>query len=394
MNLTVRWLKQIVAFGVLALSLHASTLDASEASPTQSATVDYGVALCTNGGQSEVDAATRAAVIRAVVPGSRSKVVGFRVIACNAAIGDASCFAQDRVLICRASVIERTLRAAAWMAKQYEGSSLPSYDDFRLVHRRWNVDATRYADRVDANPAVDAALASLMANYVKFQAAGLTASAENLSPAQQVYIATVDYVLAALIGHELSHVLGERCPLPQKAAVEDLSLDKRFLSLHQSGELFCRRPPSLEEVRADVCGLRHIRATTQSLAAHRADARYTAFARRVSADLIAFNVTFGWRPRPNAPVGKYPFMELNEYLYAPMRVLAYAVELTPPAKGSVSVCGESASLFVFGTQQLFKSCPKAKGNVADDLLALLPPAVEAAWNGAPWLPATFACAGR
>lgn len=110
---------------------------------------------------------------------------------------------------------------------------------------------------------------------------------------------------------------------------------------------------------------------------------------RVSEDLISFDVTFGWRPRPKAPPGKYSFFELNEYLYAPIRVLAYASELTPPTEGTVAVCGESASLFVFGTQQLFKICPAAIGSVSDELLALLPPAVETAWNGAQWTPASF-----
>jgi len=87
-------------------------------------------------------------------------------------------------------------------------------------------------------------------------------------------------------------------------------------------------------------------------------------------------------------------MELQEYLYAPMRLLAFGAELTLPTKGTVAVCGEAASLFVFGAQELFKSCPKANGIVSDEILALVPPAVEAAWNGAKWTPSTFACVGR
>ncbi len=87
-------------------------------------------------------------------------------------------------------------------------------------------------------------------------------------------------------------------------------------------------------------------------------------------------------------------MDLQEYLYAPMRVLAFGAELTLPTKGTVAVCGEAASPFVFGAQELFKSCPKANGIVSDEVLALVPPAVEAAWNGAKWAPSTFACVGR
>lgn len=188
--------------------------------------------------------------------------------------------------------------------------------------------------------------------------------------------------------------MGERCPLEQKSNTEELGLISLFTALHQTGELFCPRPPSLEEVRADVCGLRHVRAVAQSLVSHRAGDIDALFARRASADLVAFNMTFGWRPRSDAPAGRYPFMELQEYLYAPVRVLAYGAELTPPTAGDVAVCGEAASLFVFGAQELFKSCPKANGIVSDQILALVPRAVETAWNGAKWTPSTFACVGR
>jgi hypothetical protein len=378
----------------LCFALTVVRTDAAEPSIVSAPAIDFGVALCTDFPQQKVDPATRAAVIRAIVPGARGKEVGFRVVGCEKVIGDATCFAEDRLLICRASAIERVLRTAAWVAKRYGEAQPISYDDFRTRIDRWNVAAVRYADGLTADGALDAALSKFKQSYAGYQSSGTSADASKLPPADLVYVATVDYVLAALVGHELSHVMGERCPLDQKARTEELGLVSLFMALHQSGELFCPRPPSLEEVRADVCGLRHVRAVTQSLASHRAVDRDAIFARRASADLVAFSMTFGWRPRSGAPAGKYPFMELQEYLYAPMRVLAFGAELILPTKGTVAVCGEAASLFVFGAQELFKSCPKANGIVSDEVLALLPPAVEAAWNGAKWTPSTFACVGR
>lgn len=384
----------VLVVATLALAWSAGRGVAAQPTITATPAIDFGVALCTDSAQQQVDGATRAAVIRAIVPAARGKHVGFRVVGCANVIGDATCVAEARLLICRAAAIERVQRAASWVAKRYGDVQPISYDDFRMGNNRWNVTAIRYADGLVADGTLDAALSRFKQRYDAHQSSGPSADASKLTPADLVYVATVDYVLAALIGHELSHVMGERCPLEQMAHTEELGLTGLFMALHQSGELFCPRPPSLEEVRADMCGLRHVRAITQSLTKSLAADRDAQFARRVSADLVAFNVTFGWRPRDGAPAGRYPFMELQEYLYAPIRVLAFGSELTPPAKGTVAVCGEAASLFAHGTQELFKSCPKANGIVSDKILALIPPAVEAAWNGAPWTPNTVACVGR
>jgi len=386
----------IVALGVttLVLAWPVGLNNAAEPAITAAPAVDFGVALCTDSPQQQVDAGTRAALFRAIVPGARGKQVGFRVVGCEKLIGDATCFAENRLLICRATAIERIQRTAAWVAKRYGDSRPISYDDFRMRLDRWNVAAVRYADGLNAEEALDAALSKFKQSYAAYQSLGISADASKLPPADFVYIATVDYVLAALVGHEMSHVMGERCPLEQRAKTEELGLVGKFMTLHQSGELFCPRPPSPEEVRADVCGLRHVQAVTQSLVSHRVEESEAQFVRRVSADIVAFSMTFGWRPRRGAPPGMYPFMELQEYLYAPMRTLAFGAELTPPVKGTVAVCGEAASLFVHGAQSLFKSCPKANGIVSDEILALVPPTVAAAWNGAKWTPSTFACVGR
>ena len=360
--------------------------------PGSLASIDFGVALWTDSTSAQaVDMTVSAAVKRAVLPAASGKKVGYRVVPCEGVISDASCFAQEKVLVCRASVIERILRSAAWAAVAYKRSGASTYDTFRLRAPRWNVEAVRYADGAQKDEGVDKASVPLRDAYRNYQGANVSTAAGALTRTELLFTAIVDYTLAALIGHELSHVTGERCPVPEKARVEETGLVSRLTSLHQTGELFCPRNPSPEEVRADVCGMRHIQRVTVSFTSGKADDGAMLAARRLSADIIAFDTIFGWRPRPGVPLGTYEFIELNQYLYEPMRVLVFGAELGPKNALEPAVCGEAASLFVHGTQELFKRCKDAKGIIADDILAFLPKKVETSWNGAPWSPASFAC---
>lgn len=111
---------------------------------------------------------------------------------------------------------------------------------------QWNILATRYADRVTSNPTVDASAPLLEDGYVKYKSGGASESAEGLAPSLQIYIATADYVLSALVGHELSHALGEQCPIAEKSSSEDRGLINKFLSLHQNGRTIL---PSLADGR-------------------------------------------------------------------------------------------------------------------------------------------------
>jgi len=372
--------------------VQASPAIAQPTVPGSLASIDFGVALCTDSKSIQpVDSTVRAAVVRAVTPAAEGKTVGYRVVPCEGVLADSSCFAQEKVLVCRVSVIERNLRAAAWAALAYERSGSGAYDAFRTQVPRWNVEAFRYADGVRPEPEFDKAAEQLRNVYRRYQGADATTAALAVGKTELLFIAIVDYTLATLIGHELSHVNGERCPLSERADVENSGLVSRLTALHQTGELFCPRNPSPEEVRADVCGMRHIHRVGKSFASRNVDVETMLVARRLSADIIAFKTIFGWRPRPGAPLGSYGFLELKQYLFEPMRVLAFGTELGAKSAGEPAVCGEAASLVVHGTQELFKRCKDAKGIVADDILVLLPKKVEASWNGAPWTSSSFAC---
>lgn len=353
---------------------------------------DLGIGLCSDSRTPvKLDETVRSTVIRAIAPAANGKTVALRIGPCEGKIPDSTCYAGDKFLMCRISSVERILRAAAWGALKYQESGATSYDAFRTNVPRWNVSAFQYADGVAPEANIDRALGSLREAYRRYQTTDSSHAASSVTRTELMFTATVDFALAALVGHEITHASGEKCPLADKARAEESGLISRLISLQQNGELFCARPPSPEEVRADVCGMRHLRRANKVLVQRNADARTMQIARRLGADLIAFETTFGWSVRPEIPAGKYPFMELEQYLYAPMRVLAFSAELGSDGSGKPAVCGEAASLFVHGTQELFQRCKDGGGNVSDDILALLPKGVETSWNGAPWTPASYSC---
>lgn len=218
----------------------------------------------------------------------------------------------------------------------------------------------------------------------------------------------VNYNMAALIGHEISHVFDNVCPIKTSARTEESGLFKKVVNEQQIGELFCPWFPAIEEVWADRCALRHIRHLRDKakLNINADENKFEDFSRRVASDMIAFQSLVGWRRHKEIALGKYAQPFLQDYLYSPYRLLLMTAEIHEGISSPV-VCGESASLFVQGVQESFRNgipkrllksapestlnCSEGKGNVSDDLLALLPKGVESSWNGSPWTKESFSC---
>ena len=359
--------------------------------PGSLASIDFGVALCQEASNATVDPGVRAAVIRAIRPAADGKKVGFRRISCAEVAPDASCFAQEKVLLCRESVIERILRSAAWIAGRNDVEKL-KYDDFRLRETEWVSRAILYADGISKSVDIDEQDQRLRAAYGRYQEASDGDAGTAFSAKELIYFAVVDYTLAALLGHELTHVFAESCPIKEQSRVEKQGAFSALTRVQLSGELFCKRSADVNEVRADACGLRHISKVSAAYQRRGADPATMSSARRFAADLITFNLTFGWRPREGAPKGKYPFLDFKQYFYPALRSLAFAAEVAPAEAGDVAVCGEAASLVTKSTQDSSKACSGGGGIVPDDFLALLPKAVERAWNGEEkWTARTVAC---
>jgi hypothetical protein len=330
----------------------------------------------------ETNALLGIARVNGSIKPARSIVVSRR--SCGDDFPDATCFAGPGGLICRGVGIERILRAAAFLLSAWLIDGAPEYEDFQTRNERGVVDAFRAADGIGASPGADQLVERIRAEDGRPD--GVRPAREEDQSLAALYRYELDRVLAVVIGHELSHVNGDTCPIARPSVSEDNKTWNEAVASHTKNDLFCDRPLVPIEVTADRCALRFLRAIDEndssiSLGKH-AEAM-----RRLAADVVAYLGFFGLRAT-NPPGQLVPF-RLPGYLHEPFRALLFAAEIHGK-RPRPAVCGAAARIFVQAVQTTFKQC-SGKGTVSDPLLGLLPPGVEKSWNGAPWTAASWTC---
>jgi hypothetical protein len=260
----------------------------------------------------------------------------------------------------------------------------PEYEDFQTRNERAVVDAFRAADGIGASPEAGQLVERIRAEDARPD--GVRAAREEDQSLAALYRDELDRVLSVVIGHELSHVNGDACPIAQLSVSEDNKTWNEAVSSHTKNELFCDRPLVPIEVTADRCALRFLRATDENNSSISLDKHAEAM-RRLAADLVAYLGFFGLRATD--PPGRLVPFRLPGYLHEPFRTLLFAAEINGK-RPRPAVCGAAARIFVQAVQATFKQC-SGKGTVSDPLLGLLPPGVEKSWNGAPWTAASWSC---
>lgn len=301
---------------------------------------------------------------------------------CGSEMPDASCFAGQGGLACRASALERVVMAAEFLVARWFEAGSPPYEAFHAQEDRAVVTAFRQADGLSS----DGSLAELARLARTTDVDSASASERDLSMAQ-VRRFVVDRALAVIVGHELSHVNGDTCPVVAASAGEANGSWAAALRSHSDAGLFCARPLLSAEVLADRCALRFLRALDEVSLPPKADG-LEGTARRLAADVAAYLGYFGVRKQTAAGALTPP--RLSGYLHDPFRSILFAAEIHG-ARSRPAVCGTAARLFVQATQATYKWCG-GKGLVSDEILARLPIGVEASWSGAPWTAASWTCA--
>jgi len=342
-------------------------------------TPDVGVLLCWNNDAEQALGHERTlltAVGRVVSLDGTTRTIGIRSEKCSEKMPDATCFGVPGGLMCRLSGIERIVQAAAWIAHRYQTLSPTNYESFWRADREYVGHAFRYADGVETDAGADRLR---MSN-----------SAGNSSP-ELLLEQLVEYNLAAILGHELSHAHDENCPIASKSFVEESGLFSAIVRDDLSGSMFAKHSPSPDEVVADRCGMRYVRAFTDYLKTKYGTQKdqYTQILKRASSDMLAFQMTLGWRKFEQLPPGKYGFFSLDAYLYAPYRAILFSSEVHDSA-GNPTICGGSAEIIVQSIQTTYKKYEGA-GKISDQILALFPSGVESSWNGKPWTVDSFTC---
>lgn len=213
---------------------------------------------------------------------------------------DATCFAGPKQLLCRTAALDRIMRAAVWMVSEFNKTGAQSYEKFRLAHREAVMDGFRYADGVLADSTADK-----LADRIRHEEESESVGSLTTDPETQAHKWIVDFNLAALLGHESSHAFGESCPIEDDQRAQTEGLADRLLKIQLGATLFCPRSPDLIEVRADLCGLRHIRALNRRIDSRPGTSVNRDYVRRAAADMVAFQLLAGWREIASLPRGKY-----------------------------------------------------------------------------------------
>lgn len=188
-----------------------------------------------------------------------------------------------------------------------------------------------------------------------------------------------------LLGHELFHVHSEQCGTNVLASTEKSGFWDYAVSAMSNEELFCVTPQSPEELRADRCGLRWLRAA-HGLASE--DDAHNA------AEMLGWNIaTGGLESRVNEQ-SDAAMIPMEGYLNPALRIALVNEELGTLARENkpTQLCDRLARSAIMAIQKDVRSCPNSRGNLDDALLARLPVGVSPAFEGGPWKdPESFAC---
>jgi hypothetical protein len=170
---------------------------------------------------------------------------------------------------------------------------------------------------------------------------------------------------------------------------------KKIISDEIDGTISAGHNGDVDEMAADRCGLRYVRTMNDHIQARLGgesgeSSRSVDVIRRLAADMMAFEMWFGWRKSEQLPKGKYAIVSLDPYLNSPYRAILFALEVRGPGP-KPDICGYAAEIIVQAVQRTFSKTP-GRGDVDEGILSLLPGGVEKSWNGAAWTPDSFTCA--
>jgi hypothetical protein len=283
-----------------------------------------------------------------------------------------ACFGLPGGIACHLAVFTRLKRAASWLAAHYLDAQKPDYESFRLSQPGFILRAFQYADADFADAAVDD-----------------VGAAQN-TEATALRDAIVQSAVTALLGHEVAYTTETpSCPISKSSTSETTGLFAHLQKQNLTGAVFAANSPVVDELIADQCGLRHL-ATLQKVRAAQLGPQHVVID-RLSADVLAFVLDYGWRPFPALPRGRYALYSPDSYLYAPYRAILFSREMHG-MDAAPAICGAAAELIVAAVQTTYRAHP-GHGSVSDETLAVFPHGVAQSWNGAAWTPQSYSCEG-
>jgi hypothetical protein len=339
------------------------------------------------------------------------------------------CVGGGDLVYCSEETLERFAIAAAWLAAGAvpaphldvrDAYELADAEVFNVAGERQNVVARLARRGIGA-----AAFARL-----EQQTAAIRAAVSQTTPAAKsdagaaAFRLIANDLFALILGHELTHRYGNRCPVTKPSQVEKNGTAKFFFDESLSGERFCNRgwdarerkverfDLSLDEYHADVCAMRFLEfadGAASAAAVLSPDAVRRARGAVLGLALWAMSFNIG-EPLSasieytNAANDDYllDFRNLNGYLLRPFRTLlvAHTLMLLPRGGPSPLLCGETANILKLELDWSLFDCkrpiqPPAMREWYQKLPAqvtsMFPEGVRKAWKSGDWSGDVYAC---
>lgn len=354
----------------------------------------YGIHLCKKDHpevRSEWDTSILLSFSRVIRKDGQAVTLGFSRRTCADSPLQATCFAAGEFIQCDVAALERIFRVAAWYAWRYLDAGKVDYNDFYRIHEKTVLQAFGFADGTVETDTVEAFAMHMRVIDMLPADQPVPQAHKDFQHAHPLFREIVDLVMLAFLGHEAGHLNNEQCPIATRSRLDSDGLIDHLVRSDLAGELFCAKRLDRLEIKADECAIRQIeQKVNESGSVAALDHPVGEFARRVAADIVAFQAMTGWAPRNAGSSSPYRMVELPPYLSAPFRQILFAAAMHGERPKPV-ICGDAAALIVQGIQARYTQCPGDGHQVSDDILRMLPKGVELAWNGGDWSIDSYSC---
>jgi len=324
-------------------------------------------------------------------------------------LSSGACTGGDGSVYCKNDVLSRILLAEAWMAAGY---AVPILMNPKNKRRTINIDvATAFrianaqlsGDTIEFDKISDSIIKSLNGNLSVFNR--IKQAVDNIQTfdvqydkrpvpsvdpdtliSYSIYEASVNFIIAFIIGHELSHAHGF-CWLNKPSVIEQIGLFKKIINIQSEGDIFCQNPILIDEIKADKCALRVLEYMINaynkcrtSQFNNRIDEYVTlgfaSISKRFAIDGMSLLLFTGLAHETHKSFhsleyitgdGKESTIILKSsndgYIYSPLRLILFSELLKYYEfinKYMVSICDDTADRFVLDINSIIFPCKKLK----------------------------------
>ena len=351
-----------------------------------------------------------------------------------------SCYGENGKVICNKAILARVLLSQAWMAAGYiiamendraglKATLFTGIDTLALADAQLSRDTKTFSEiskriittELNGNHETFTKIENLVSDLQYFDMnPDLDPSSVNPLAlfAYSIYEPATNYLIAFILGHELSHA-HSYCWMEEQSSIEKNGLFENIINKQAEGIIFCPNPILLDELKADQCALRIVQFMDESYSkcidrqfTERIDLLATNFflsvGRRHAIDQLGLLFAIGLAQDSNKAIHdlgnitndgmrtiSYVAKIDRGYIIWPLRLLMFSEQLRQRefiSRDLVGICGQTARKLVLGMNLHLALCMDKENevtkidhtNLPDNFKTFVPPGVVNGWKTGFW----------